>query len=67
MLHNYEWSCKSQEMLKGKFLINNYMKDFGYYGLFPTEGSKAELKTWLINSNCQLETLNSELVYLTKH
>jgi hypothetical protein len=51
--------CKSQEMLKGKFLINNYMKDFEYYGLFLTEESKAELKTWLINSNYQLEILNS--------
>lgn len=31
--------CKSQEMAKSKFLINNYMKDFKYYGLFLTEES----------------------------
>lgn len=40
------------------------MKDFEYYGLFLTEESKAELKTWLINSNYQLEILNSEREYL---
>lgn len=51
-------------MAKSKFLTNNYMKDFEYYGLFLTEESKAELKTWLINSNYQLEILNSEREYL---
>lgn len=51
-------------MARSKFLINNYMKDFKYYGLFLTEESKAELKTWLINSNYQLEILNSEREYL---
>lgn len=40
------------------------MKSFEYYGLFLTEESKAELKTWLINSNYQLEILNSEREYL---
>lgn len=30
-----------------KFLINNYMEDFEYYGLFLTEGSKTKLKEWL--------------------
>lgn len=25
MLHNCKWSCKSQEMTRSKFLINNYM------------------------------------------
>lgn len=40
------------------------MKDFEYYGLFLTEGSKAKLKTWLINSNYQLEILKSEKEYL---
>lgn len=37
--------CKSQEMTRSKFLINNYMKDFKYYGLFLTEESKAEQET----------------------
>lgn len=31
-------------MARSKFLTNNYMKDFEYYGLFLTEESKAELK-----------------------
>ena len=30
-----------------KFLINNYMEDFEYYGLFLTEESKTKLKEWL--------------------
>ena len=30
-----------------KFLTNNYMEDFEYYGLFLTEGSKTKLKEWL--------------------
>lgn len=47
-------------MARSKFLINNYMKDFKYYGLFLTEESKAELKTWLINSNYQPEILKVE-------
>ena len=51
-------------MARSKFLINNYMKDFKYYGLFLTEESKAELKTWLINSNYQPEILKSEKEYL---
>lgn len=40
------------------------MKNFEYYGLFLTEGSKAKLKAWLINSNYQLEILKSEKEYL---
>lgn len=27
-------------MARSKFLINNYMKDFKYYGLFLTDGGK---------------------------
>lgn len=40
------------------------MKNFEYIGLFLTEESKAELKTWLINSNYQPEILKSEKEYL---
>lgn len=39
--------CKSQEMLKKEILINNYMKDFEYYGLVLTSDSKNELARWL--------------------
>ena len=40
------------------------MKNFEYIGLFLTEESKAELKTWLVDSDYQPEILKSEKEYL---
>lgn len=45
-------------MLKKEILINYYMKNFEYYGLFLTEESKTKLKAWLKDSRLKdIETI----------